>query len=605
MNTMHWLLPALAAIVLLSSLRLWRQKLPLRRLATLVLLQVLVAVALYLVLLPPLRPLSAGELTVLGPGAAQVHWQPREGERVVALPEAGTGTAGIERVPDLATALRRHPGTRRMRLIGDGLPARDRDTTLPPGLQIEAPPAPRGWTWLQPPQDGPPGSMFGVHAQAGGVAEARAELLDPAGQVVDRAALDDQGRVLLQGVARTAGSSVFQLRLLDAGRHVVDTVPVPVQTAEATRTRVLLLSAAPGPEPKYLRRWAADAGLDVQAQAGTGAGVTLGDAPVALGTDQLAALDVLVLDERSLASLGATQRRAVRQAIREGLGVLVRTGGPLGDGARQLLRDWGLAVTGTGGLSPLQLADAEEESLLQARRGPRRRVAGSNADVDAADARSHIATAPALQRLALHVGDTRPLLHDAQGAGIGGWRGVGRGRIGLLPVADSYRLVLAGRDDLHAELWSGALAAVARPQPAHDAVRLDSTTAWVDERMRLCDVPPATQVRAPDGSDEPLVIDPASGGQRCAAYWPRQAGWHVLLHDDRQQRFHVFDPAQAPNLHRQQLRDATAILQPATLAGQASAVAATLPGPRWPWLLVFVLVSGLLWWLERRRPAHP
>jgi phosphoenolpyruvate carboxylase len=44
---------------------------------------------------------------------------------------------------------------------------------------------------------------------------------------------------------------------------------------------------------------------------------------------RLAATDVLILDERSLAALGAAQLVAVRQALRDGLGLLVRsTGAP-------------------------------------------------------------------------------------------------------------------------------------------------------------------------------------------------------------------------------------------------------------------------------------
>ena len=59
----------------------------------------------------------------------------------------------------------------------------------------------------------------------------------------------------------------------------------------------------------------------------------------------------------------------------------------------------------------------------------------------------------------------------------------------------------------------------------------------------------------------------------------------------------LLDPEKAVALHAQQMRDATFALS-------GSAVRTTplpIPGPRWPWLLGFVLIASLLWWLERRR----
>ncbi|KAG1082969.1 hypothetical protein G6F40_014932 [Rhizopus arrhizus] len=52
--------------------------------------------------------------------------------------------------------------------------------------------------------------------------------------------------------------------------------------------------------------------------------------------------DLLLLDERSLAALSAGQLATVRQALREGLGVLVRSAGAPSASARQRLHDLGL-----------------------------------------------------------------------------------------------------------------------------------------------------------------------------------------------------------------------------------------------------------------------
>ncbi len=607
MSEPRWILIALLATLLLASARLcWQQwRGPARTrgvFVSLLLLQAAVTTLLYLTLVPPTQRVAGGQLTVLTAGADQVRWSAEPGETVVALPEAPNARDAL-RAPDLATALRQHPGSTSLRLIGDGLPARDRDVALPRNVRVAAPAAPQGWVALQPPAVTAPGAVFTVSARAQGDSDARAELMDPAGLVIDRGTPDADGTVRLTGVARVTGQSTFRLRLLDGEQHVLDTLTVPVDTAAAPATRLLILAGAPGPELKYLRRWATDAGLRVQAQANAGGGVSLGDAPIALTAATLAQTDVVLLDERSLAALSAGQRSTLQQAVRNGLGVLVRTGGPLGDGARQTLRSWGLSITGGNQAAPLSLPADADAALLQARRGPQRPAADTTAYIEEADTASHQAAMPVLERLTLQAAEATPLLHDDKGMAVGGYRALGRGRVALLPVTDSYRLVLAGRDDRHAELWSGVLASVARALPAADAPRIEPPPHWAGERVALCQLRDSAQVRAPDGTLIPLRVDPASGAEHCAGYWPNQPGWHQLQQGEGRHAFYVFDPANARPLYRQQLRDATA--QRLATGGAAAAGMVETPGARWPWLLAFVLAAGLLWWVERRRVAAP
>lgn len=604
MTDSRWISTAIIAIVLLATLRLLLQQrrgahLPPLRLAALLVLQALAGGLLLLALVPPQHTAPRHALTVLTASAAQAPAVADDASTVLALPESNA-RAGIARVPDLATALRQHPGTERLTLVGDGLPARDRDKALPAEVRLRLSPAPRGWMDLQAPAVTAPGALFAVRARAQGVPDGRAELLDPAGQVVARAALDKRGGARLEGIARVAGRTLFQLRLLDGSDHAVDSIPVPLQVEAPATVRMLMLAGAPGPEVKYLRRWAADAGVELQLQSSVGAGVSLGDVPVALTPARLAATDVLLLDERSLAALGAAQRNAVQQALHDGLGVLVRSAGPLPDNARQALRGWGLPVTGNGQAAALKLAGESQAELLPARRGPRAPATEATQWMAEADARSQLAGVPVLEQLTLRFAGATPLLQDADGAAIGGWRASGRGRIGLLPVTDSYRAVLAGRDDRHAELWSSVIGLMARPVAAAPKVQVRSDTPWAGERVVVCGVPAGMQVGDGTGAaPETLVIDPATGTQRCAAWWPRQAGWHELVQGDVRQAVYVFDPADATALHRQQLRDRTA-LRVATGHGRMSAATQQVPGARWPWLLAFVLVAGLLWWLERR-----
>jgi hypothetical protein len=593
-----WVAVALALIVLVASARQLRSPTQRRgRLIAVLTLQAAAAALLYVCLLPPSQRASLAGLVVIGAGADRTGALPSGGTRVL-LPEA-TDMAGAARVPDLATALRRYPSST-VTLIGAGLAARDRDAALPADTRWQAPSAANGWIALQPPVDTAPGARFDVHAQARGVDRAQAELLDPAGAVVDRATLAADGRVQLSGIARAEGRSVFQLRLLDAQGHVADSVPVPQQTLAAAPLRVLVRSAAPGAELKYLRRWATDAGIRVQVQAETGAGLSLGDGNVALDASTLARSDLLLLDERSLAALGAAQLAAVRQALRDGLGLLVRSTGAPSASARQRLRDLGLPVQGDASSQVAAMPGEGDATMLQARRGPLAAGTLPTTDGEDADRASHAAALPALEYLALQAADSRPLLQDRDSKPIGGWRAVGKGRIGLLPITDSWRWVLAGREDRHGELWSTVFASLARAQPGTEGPWSTQALAWAGERQSLCGV--QAPLRAFDGRGDgvPLIVDSTTGTARCAGWWPRQAGWQRLQHGDRTQWRYVFDPKQAPALHRQAMTDATA-QRLATAAPATTQASQRVPGPRWPWWLAFVLCASLLWWLERRR----
>ncbi|WP_223483153.1 hypothetical protein [Stenotrophomonas sp. OVS01A] len=593
-----WVAVALALIVLVASARQLRSPTQRRgRLIAVLTLQAAAAALLYVCLLPPSQRASLAGLVVIGAGADKTGALPTGGTRVL-LPEA-TDMAGAARVPDLATALRRYPSST-VTLIGAGLAARDRDAVLPADTRWQAPPAANGWIALQPPVDTAPGARFDVHAQARGVDRAQAELLDPAGAVVDRAPLAADGHVQLSGIARAEGRNVFQLRLLDAQGHVADSVPVPQQTLAAAPLRVLVRSAAPGAELKYLRRWATDAGIRVQVQAETGAGLSLGDGNVALDASTLARSDLLLLDERSLAALGAAQLAAVRQALRDGLGLLVRSTGAPSASARQRLRDLGLPVQGDASSQVAAMPGEGDATMLQARRGPLAAGTLPTTDGEDADRASHAAALPALEYLALQAADSRPLLQDRDGKPIGGWRAVGKGRIGLLPITDSWRWVLAGREDRHGELWSTVFAALARAQPGTEGPWSTQALAWAGERQSLCGV--QAPLRAFDGRGDgvPLIVDSTTGTARCAGWWPRQAGWQRLQHGDRTQWRYVFDPKQAPALHRQAMMDATA-QRLATAAPATAQASQRVTGPRWPWWLAFVLCASLLWWLERRR----
>lgn len=596
---------AVAATLAIARLlyRQWRAEPAQRsrawRIALLVLAQPLCATLLYFALLPPTTPGEAGTLVVASAGATSAQLDAgKAGDALVALPEA-PGLPGVERVPDLATALRQHPGTQRVRVVGAGLEARDRDAMRGLALDFDAAALPRGLVELALPSRVVAGGQFHVAGRAERLAGGFAELLDPARQRVDRVALGAEGRFALTATTRVPGAAIYLLRLRDARQQVVEDVELPLQVEADPAPRVLVLAGAPNPELKYLRRWARDAGLAMHTQVGAGGGMQLGDAPIAINAGNLARFDVVVLDERAWSALGDAQRAALNEAVRGGLGMLLRVTAALSEPERRRLFALGFAAQDGRDSTTTRLASRKlDDDAERARIGPG--TQDSPRPHDAA-----VAEVPALTRRTLRTtaGDALPLLSDETGTPLGLWRAQGRGRVAVWVLTDSYRLVLAGRSDVYGELWSDAIATLARAQPLLSfAVEGE---ARQDQRMSLCGVAAGASVISPEGEKTSLLSDPATGAKGCAAFWPRQAGWHRLQSGDRQQRFHVRARNAAMGLHAGEVRAATQRLAAEPALG-GSGVATTSrahlqPGERWPWWLAWLLASAGLWWFERSR----
>ncbi|WP_363797168.1 carboxypeptidase regulatory-like domain-containing protein [Lysobacter firmicutimachus] len=574
------------------------------RLGLLLLAQPLCAALLYLTLFPPPLRMPQAELTVLTAAAAPDAFAADTAR--VSLPEAPAGLSG-ERAPDLATALRRHPQVRRLRVIGAGLEARDREAAQGLALSFVPAPQPRGLLEWWPPQRAGLGNAFVLHGRAHDLAGGSAELLDPAGQRIDRVELGRDGGFRLEGLARAAGPVEFALRLRDARGTAVETLSLPLTVVAPPTPRVWLLAGAPNPESKYLRRWAEDAGVRLHTQVALGAGLQIGDAPLPIDAATLAGFDLLLIDERAWDGLSDASRAAVSAAARDGLGVLLRATGPLSARTRAQWRGLGFALGGGADALPARWpAQPRDEAAVRARLGPGSADAPRRADQAPGEA-------PLLSRRALALpADAQIWLRAADGAALAAWRPYGRGRVAVWTLSDSFRLVLAGRDELHAQLWSEALATVARAGAEDAPVRdeaspLDPFRQY--RRSALCGLGDSARVMQPDGRVAALPIDPAAGARRCAGFWPQHPGWHLLIDDERRMPFVVRAQDEAPGLRANELRQGTWALvrsTPATTVADAApprwfAPAASARMPAWPWFLVWLAAAAALWWFERSR----
>lgn len=564
--------PALVTASLLALAALvgvWRTARAARRNAAwLIAGQCLVAVLLYVVLFPPSRAGRRELLVVLTPGYTTAQEIPADDStRVVALPGvAADGT--VEQVPDLGSALRRHAGITRLRVVGGGLPLRDRDAAH--GVAIDFVPAelPAGVVELLLPPRITAGSIWHLHGRAAHAVGGKVELRDRAANTVAAIVLADDGRFTLEVRARTAGLANYTLRVVAADQRVIEELPVAIEVSAGDRLRVLLVAGAPDAELKYLRRWAVDAGIDLRTRMAISRGISIGEADVRLDAEALREADLVIADERAWAGLSKSTKDELLAAVDAGLGLLLRVTGPV---PAIVASEW--AAIGFR-IERAELAQGVALSAANADNGTALEVGRRPITVSARDGVSLTAAA-----------DTSTLAS---------WRLRGRGRVALWWLADSYRLVLAGDVQRFGALWSDAAHRLARarapkpPQLPH--------YARVDERAVLCGITVDASVETGGHAPTLLAIDPATPG--CAAYWPSTAGWHALVDDTTRRSFFVLATDQANALARAEALHATREL--ALSSASTPAPIGQVPMSRWPFFIAWLLVTTLLWWFERR-----
>lgn len=540
------------------------------RVLAILFLQIACAALLYFVLFPPPTLTSAERLVILTANADLSS--AKISGRVLALPEA-PDTVNAERVPDLSTALRRYPGVDNLQIIGDGLSLRDQEVAH--GLSIEFNPSslPVGLVELTLPERISSGARWSLQGRINQIPNAGVELLDPGNTVVANSQADADGNFILGDTTRSAGLAMYQLRILDEQKKVLETVKLPLTIVQEQGLKVLSLSGGPNPELKYLRRWAIDAGVELRSQINLSPSVQMNNAPITINFANLREVDLLMLDERAWATMSRTSKQqAVTDALQGGMGLLLRITGPISANDRNELRALGFAVNDANIVQGIHL--------------------NSNGDKK---------TQPTLTRRPLRIEsrDAVVLLRDDTHIPLAIWRAEGRGRIGLIWLTDGYKLVLNGDSSRHGQIWRDTVSSLARPK-SNETAYLRDRNSRVNERTVVCNISARTYVWDTIAEITYLIPDHTGANQNCATYWPRRSGWHVVIKNAQQLPFYVRDNTEAIGLKSNAIREATLLLTAKHSTGTSSN-RIPVPGSPWPWFFGWLFTTALLWLLERSK----
>jgi hypothetical protein len=555
-------------------LSIWKKQIQqprLWRVLSMIVLQFSSAALLYFCLFPPpvYRSQNTEQLVILTENADANANSTHAPGRLLALPEATSANNSIERVPDLASALRRYPNASHLHIIGNGLSARDINAAKNIAMSFKPSPLPSGIVELWLPDAISAGARWFVQGRVAHAANARAELYGPDNTLIQTVALDSTGGFSLGDTARSPGFSIYQIRIVDQSKKRIDAIDVPVNSIQAPAIKILSLSGGPNPDLKYLHRWASDAGIELDSQVSLSAGISMRTAPVAINSASLKKLDLLMFDERAWTAMNRSSQQAVVDALQDGLGVMLRVTGPINSNDRRELRALGFNIEDDNGTQNVQLENIDKNIGLTR------------------------------QAISVSSNDGVTFLRDDGKKPLAIWRTHGRGRIGLWWLNDTHRLALSENTSAHGQLWETALSTLARPSKTKQAA-IDEHAARVNERSIFCDIAAKAYVRAGNTDITYLLPENNSQGTLCAAFWPTRSGWHELVSAEISTFFYVRNNSEALGLKINAMQQAT-LKRVAQNTSKNSAAAARIPGTPWPWFFSWLFVTTLLWALERSR----
>jgi len=489
----------------------------------------------------------------------------------------------------LADALAHRDGMRRLHVVGWGLDADDwvRLESIP--ATFHPAPLPAGFDRAGWPAQIVLGDRLAIDGMLSGRPGSTIELVDPTG-IVDTSVVDSTGAFHLETQPRAQGQIVYTVRV--RGAAVAETLGVDV--AAPPVWRVLVLESAPRPETTVLRDWLARRGGAVAVRSTVSRDRVHREfvnrpstALDVVSGPLLSQFDIVMIDGRTLAGLGAAERAALHRAVEvDGLGVLlvpdtVRTDFFLdfaeqrrGDLEERLVRPvW----HERGAREPLAAAVAAEPYALVDRFG------------------------------------AATLINDGFGHALAQVAPRGAGRVTLSLITGTARWRRSGLSDTYATYWSRLLAATALP--SRDAPRWSIATPgpWIVDRPVALEAATerplrTTLVQGPAAAVDTVFLARDASGRWRGIYWPRTPGWHTLA-GDGSPAFYVQSTGSWVGVRAERRRaaslEASVTAERGERVTRTALVVAARPMPLGWAFALFLVAAGYLWSERRRLVSTP
>ncbi|MBL0742885.1 hypothetical protein [Chryseolinea lacunae] len=300
------------------------------------------------------------------------------------------------------------------------------------------------------------------------------------------------------------GSLLYTVITKDSAGHATED-RLPVFVDEDRALTVLFIQNFPTFETQYLKRYLAHAGhkltlrYQLSKQIFRFEYANRASQPVnKLTTEVLQQADLLILDRNAWQSLSTTEKAAVHNAVRAGLGWLTWP-----NAKEKVSQDFPFALAAVK-------TDTTQITLLQ-----------------------KAITLPALPYRVENQTGIQTSVKNKSGI-VAAYAQVGRGKIGLQTLQETYRLSLSGDSLRYGALWSPLIEALARKSAGVTAVRIVTPFPWYADEpiaVQLLSAHPNPALLA-DSIGIPLQEDVQLDDVWSGKFWAGQPGWHTLQADD-------------------------------------------------------------------------
>jgi hypothetical protein len=456
-------------------------------------------------------------------------------------------------------------------ILGDGLPYYDQENISSPYFFLPDK-LPLGVTQLNVPNSVQVNQTTTISGVVNIKGSTTLVLEEPSGQ---------KDSVVLQGTGEKSFSLSFQAQQTGLFSYSIilrDSITsktegqLPIEVTPEKKLNILIVQKYPSAEVRYLKNFLAEKGhaLTVRSQ------ISKNDFHYEFSnreaarinrftTETLNEFDLVLIDSESLYGFSASELKSIEQSSKEGLGVIVLMNEV--DFKKKLP------------LLNTSLAQYPKDTVHLSVRKQRLVLPALAASVQASSAITPLTTSA-----------TRIL---------SGYRNEVGGKIGFQLLHETYRLLLEGKENEYAALWSPLLESVARLAPQPFKIKINNTFPYYqDEPLSISVLAAAEDPELKSNTTMlPLQEDVLIDNYWHASTWAGKSGWHSLTIQDTTTLHYYVSPEYEWNALR------TAQQQRQHQSNSSSSIAKNkstltiehkLISSLW-FFMVFLLASGFLW----------
>ncbi|MDZ7648640.1 MAG: hypothetical protein U5K54_16465 [Cytophagales bacterium] len=456
-------------------------------------------------------------------------------------------------------------------VLGDGLPAYEERIISTPYAFIPSK-LPIGVTQLTIPANVHVGQMATISGTVNTEGRSTLILKGPS-QAEDSITLKGAGlkSFSLSFESRQAGLFQYSLTMRDSlNDETEERLPIEIRPEE--KLNILFIQKYPTAEVRYLKNYLSEKGhaITVRSQISRTNFHYEYSNHESIRIDRLTpeileSFDLLFLDSESLSGLSASELKNLEQSCREGLGAI-------------------LFINSADTKNKIPLLNASASTYAQ----DTVRLKGTTT--------SFVLPATPVSIVTSSV--TTPIIISSNRT-LSGYVNVGAGKIGFQLLHETYRLLLEGKENDYASLWSPLLEATTRLKPQQFKIQLDNQFPYYSDEPLLINVIAASvePILKSENTPFPLQEDVIVDDYWHTTTWAGKAGWHQLhTQDSTQLNYFVaaadeWQTLRIANQHRHHISRSTFYSERA----QRELTSITKPIFSLLFFIIFLLASGFLW----------